>query len=100
RRAPRRSRPIGHNRRRGGHGVKPIRVLFFLTSPVRGGVEEVVLALLQRLDPDEFKVALAAPAELLDALGPDLDGVRVDTLAVHAESWWKRDELARLGAFM
>ena len=80
--------------------MKPIRLLFFLTSPVRGGVEEVVLALIRRLDPAEFRLALAAPAALLDALAPDFGAARVDTLAVAAESWLRRHEVARLGAFI
>lgn len=75
-------------------------LLFVLTSPVRGGVEEVVLALLQRLDRSEFRLALAAPPPLLDALAPDLAGVPVDTLGVAAESWGRRDEIARLAAFI
>ena len=75
-------------------------LLFVLTSPVRGGVEEVVLALLQRLDRSEFRLALAAPPPLLDALAPDLAGVPVATLGVAAESWGRRDEIARLAAFI
>jgi hypothetical protein len=42
--------------------MTPIRLLFVITSPTRGGIEEVVLALLRRLDPAEFRLALAAPA--------------------------------------
>ena len=52
--------------------MKPIRLLFVLTSPVRGGVEEVVLGLLRRLDPSEFRLGLAAPAPLLDGFAADL----------------------------
>jgi glycosyltransferase involved in cell wall biosynthesis len=80
--------------------VTPIRLLFVLTSPVRGGVEEVVLALLQRLDPGEFRLALAAPAPLLEAFAPDLVGVRVDAEAVAVESPLDRRGLARLSDFM
>jgi len=80
--------------------VTPIRLLFVLTSPVRGGVEEVVLALLRRLDPDEFRLAVAAPRPLLDAFGPDLTGIRVAAEAVAAESLRQRREVARLSAFM
>ena len=76
-----------------------IRLCFALTSPVRGGVEEVVLALLQRLDPGEFRTALAAPGSLLDAFAPDLSGVRVETLDVTAESWFAPRSLARLHGF-
>jgi glycosyltransferase involved in cell wall biosynthesis len=80
--------------------VKPIRLLFVLTSPVRGGVEEVVLALLQRLDPSEFRLGLAAPPPLLDALAPDLDGVRVDVVAAEAESWLRWQEVRKLDRFI
>ena len=80
--------------------MSPIRLLFVLTSPVRGGVEEVVLALLRRLDPGEFRLALAAPAALLEALAPDLAGVRLDTEAVAAESLRQRQEVGRLARFM
>jgi glycosyltransferase involved in cell wall biosynthesis len=76
--------------------VTPIRLLFVLTSPVRGGVEEVVLALLRRLDPTEFRLAVAAPRALLDAFGTDLAGVRVETEAVAAERLGQREEIRRL----
>ncbi len=61
--------------------MTPIGLMMILTSPVRGGVEEVALGLLQRLDPSEFRLSIAAPRALLDALAPDLAGVRLDTLA-------------------
>lgn len=80
--------------------MKRVSLLFALTSPVRGGVEEVVLALLRRLDPGEFKLALAAPQPLLDALAPDLGGVALDTQAVEAESWRRRGEVGKLSAFI
>jgi glycosyltransferase involved in cell wall biosynthesis len=77
--------------------VSAIRLLFVLTEPVRGGIEEVVLSLLRRLPADEFRVGLAAPAALLDALSPDLRGVRVD---VEPSDPYTRAGLARLGRFM
>jgi glycosyltransferase involved in cell wall biosynthesis len=80
--------------------MRPIRLMFALTSPVRGGVEEVVLALLQRLDPSEFELALAAPGTLLDALGAELGGARVATCDVQAESWLRGGDVRRLAAFM
>jgi len=80
--------------------VTPIRLLFVLTSPIRGGVEEVVLALLRRLDSSEFRMALAAPAALLDAFAPDLVGVRVDAEAVAVENPLDRAGLARLSGFI
>ena len=80
--------------------MTPVRLLFVLTSPVRGGVEEVVLALLRRLDPGEFRLALAAPRPLLDAFAPDLIGVRVDAEAVAVESPFDRAGLGQLSRFM
>src|ERR687888_81800 len=77
-----------------------VSVLFALTSPVRGGVEEVVLGLIRRLDPGEFRLALAAPQPLLDAFAPDLAGIALDTQPVEFESWRRRDEIARLSAFI
>lgn len=80
--------------------MKRVGVTFVLTSSVRGGVEEVVLGLLQRLDPSEFRLSIAGPPALLDALAPDLAGVAVDALAVNAQSWSHVREVARLAAFM
>jgi glycosyltransferase involved in cell wall biosynthesis len=80
--------------------VKRIGLMMILTSPVRGGVEEVALGLLQRLDPSEFRLSIAAPGALLDALAPDLAGVGLDTLAVEAESFAHVGHLRRLAAFM
>ena len=80
--------------------MSPLRLLFVLTSPVRGGVEEVVVALLQRLDPAAFRLALAAPRELLESLAPDLAGVPVTTAPVSAPSWRHVCEIRRLGAFI
>jgi len=77
--------------------VSAVRLLFVLTQPVRGGVEEVVLALLRRLDPGEFRLGLAAPRPLLDALGPDLAGVRVDAEAIAGDT---RSAFAPLAGFM
>jgi glycosyltransferase involved in cell wall biosynthesis len=80
--------------------MKRLSVLFALTSPVRGGVEEVVLALARRLDPGEFRLALAAPAPLLDAFAADLAGVAIETQAVEAESWRRCEEIGKLSAFI
>jgi glycosyltransferase involved in cell wall biosynthesis len=80
--------------------MKRTGLMFVLTSDARGGVEEVVLALLRRLDPGEFRLSLAAPRRLLDALAPDLTTVTVDTLAVHGDGWSHRSALGPLGAFM
>jgi len=74
--------------------------MFVLTSPTRGGVEEVVLALLKRLPCSEFRLALAAPRALLEAFGRDLDGMPVDIEPVAAESWRRRTEVSQLARFI
>jgi glycosyltransferase involved in cell wall biosynthesis len=66
----------------------PIRILFVLTSNVRGGVEAVVLSLLSRLDRSEFEPALAAPPRLLSALEKDLASHHVPTFPAAASSWF------------
>lgn len=77
-----------------------LRLMVVLTSPARGGIEEVALSLLQRLDPGDFALALAAPRALLDELAPDLSGVAVDARAIQAESWLQAGEVRRLGEFV
>jgi glycosyltransferase involved in cell wall biosynthesis len=77
-----------------------IGVLVSLTASTRGRVEEVVLALLQRLDPSEFRVALAAPPSLLDSFAGDLHGVPVEMEAVQADSWLRRRDVTRLSPFI
>ena len=77
-----------------------IGLLVSLTARTRGSVEEVVLALLQRLDPSEFRLALAAPSSLLDSFAGDLHGVPVEMEAVQADSWLRRGDVARLSAFL
>lgn len=77
-----------------------IGLLVVLAGATRGRVEDVVLALLQHLDPAEFRLALAAPQALLDSLAGDLHGVPVETEAVQADSWLRRGDIARLSAFI
>jgi glycosyltransferase involved in cell wall biosynthesis len=76
------------------------RVLFVLTSAVRGGVEEVVLSLLRRLDRREFTLGLAAPGRLLSALRSDLEGVEIEMAAVSAHSWLAFREVVKLARFV
>jgi glycosyltransferase involved in cell wall biosynthesis len=64
-------------------------IVYFLTSVVRGGVEEHVLSLVKRLDRRHFTVSLVAPPELLDAFEADLKGVEVQTLAVTVDAPWR-----------
>lgn len=49
-----------------------MRILYFLNTLVRGGVEEHVLTLANGLDRRRFEVSLACPGCLLELLKPDL----------------------------
>jgi glycosyltransferase involved in cell wall biosynthesis len=77
--------------------MSAVRLMFVLTSPVRGGVEEVVVSLARHLDPGEFHLSIAAPGALLDSLAPDLAGVAIDAQAVQAE---RPSEVPRLSRFI
>jgi glycosyltransferase involved in cell wall biosynthesis len=80
--------------------VSRIGVLVSLTAPARGRVEDAVLALLQRLDPAEFRLALVAPPALLEGVAGELHGVPVDIEAAQADSWLRRRDVSRLSAFI
>lgn len=77
-----------------------LRLLFFLNSPVRAGVEEVVLALIQRLDRARFEVHLAAPQPLLDSFAPDLKGCPVQVLPIHLVSFRQWDAMKTLVRYL
>jgi glycosyltransferase involved in cell wall biosynthesis len=77
-----------------------LRVLLFSTSIVRGGVEEVILALAQGLDPREFDVHLAAPRQLLESFQPDLDDCPAKTLAIRLDSWKKLGDIRRFLGYL
>lgn len=79
-------------------GRERVRILFALTSPARGGVEEVVLSLLRGLPQDEFESALAAPAALLHLLADDLRDLGVRTTAVAADGWSAPRKVAALAS--
>lgn len=78
----------------------PIRLLFFLNSPVRAGVEEVVLALIKRMDPKCFELHLAAPQALLDAFGSELHGCGVHTLPLHLYSFRQWGQIRRFLSYL
>ncbi len=73
-----------------------LRLLFFLTSSVHGGIEEHVLSLLQRLPHDRFRTGLACPPELIDAMKSDLHGLPVTVFPVRATGWTQWRDLWQL----
>ena len=76
--------------------MRPRRILYFLNSSVRAGVEEHVLSLLAGLDRDRYVSALCCPAPLLDAFASDLAALPVTCYPVDATSWTRPREMARL----
>ena len=65
----------------------PIKILYFLNSTVRGGVEEHVLCLLRGLDRTRFRPVLVAPGRLLDKLADDLAPLKVRAYRVKIRHW-------------
>jgi glycosyltransferase involved in cell wall biosynthesis len=70
------------------HDGAEVRILHYLCSSVRGGIEEHVLALLARLKCHGFRSYLAAPQRLLDLMGAELAAAEVATAAVGRSSPW------------
>lgn len=52
--------------------VRPLSVLYFSNSLVRGGAEEHIATLLRGLDRARFRASLVCTPEVADQLGPDL----------------------------
>ncbi|ETX01853.1 MAG: hypothetical protein ETSY1_05850 [Candidatus Entotheonella factor] len=73
-----------------------LRLLFFLNSGVRGGIEEHVLSLLQHLPRDHFRFALACPPELIEAMTGDLTDLPVTVFPVRATGWTQWREMLHL----
>lgn len=78
--------------------MRRIALLFILTSPVRAGAEEVVLSLLSRLDRREFRLGLACPRPLFDAMASELQALDVETFQAAADSWLKPNEIEKLAS--
>jgi len=77
-----------------------LRILFFVNSSVRAGVEEVVLSLVKGLDRGRFEVHLAAPEALLSSFAADLNNCAVKTIPVAFDSLWQWSEMRRLVRYL
>ena len=76
--------------------MKPYRLLFFLHSGVRAGLEEHVLSLLQELSRERFVLGLACPPALIQAMATELASLPVSLYPVEATGWERISELCRL----
>lgn len=74
-----------------------IKVLYFLTSPVRGGVEEHVLSMIQRMDRRRFAIVLVCPPALLAAFRDDLADLPVETFPIVVDTPTRPGHLVNLG---
>ncbi len=72
-------------------GLSPItakiKILYFLNSVVRGGVEEHVLGLLKNIDKDKFEPILVCPEKLIGLLQEDLEDLKVKYYAIDIRRW-------------
>jgi glycosyltransferase involved in cell wall biosynthesis len=75
--------------------MRRVPILFFLTSSVRGGVEEVVLSLIRGLEGPAWATHLAAPAALLRTFKPALDECGARTLELALWSWRQLHDIER-----
>lgn len=64
-----------------------LKILYFLNSLIRAGVEEHVLGLLKNIDKNKFEPILVCPHPLLDLLKEDLEKLGIKTYAVCIRRW-------------
>lgn len=74
---------------------KKIKVLYFLNSVVRAGVEEHVLGLLQQLDRTKFEPILVCPKELIDLMRADLENIKIKYYPVCIRRWRHKGEIKK-----
>lgn len=64
-----------------------IKIIYFLNSTIRGGVEEHVLSVLEKLDRNRFEPIFVGPKELIALIEKELDRYQVPSYAVSIFSW-------------
>ena len=72
------------------------KVLYFLNSSIRGGVEEHVLSLLRLIDREAFEPVLVCPADLLKLIEPELHAYNVRYYPLCIRKW---THLKGIGAY-
>ncbi|MGB9606521.1 MAG: glycosyltransferase family 4 protein, partial [Bryobacteraceae bacterium] len=75
-------------------------VMLLVNSRVRGGVEEVVVALAKGLASRNYETHLAAPAPLLESWRAELAGQRVRQVAVELGGLRRAGEFGRLARYL
>ena len=72
-----------------------IKTLYFLNSTVRGGVEEHVLSILEKLDRTRFEPVVVCPQELISLIEAELKTYQVRSHAVFIHSWLNFGEIIK-----
>ena len=72
-----------------------VKVLYFLNSLVRGGVEEHVLGLLRGIDRDKFEPVLVCPQKLIDLIKDELMKAQVRYYPVCIRRWRNIGEIGK-----
>lgn len=73
----------------------PIKILYFLNSIVRAGVEEHVLGLLKNIDKSKFEPILVCPQKLIELLREDLKELKIKYYAVDIRKWRRLREIVK-----
>ncbi|MCX5699824.1 MAG: glycosyltransferase [Candidatus Omnitrophica bacterium] len=76
-------------------GRGKFKILYFLNSVVRAGVEEHVLGLLKNVDKNKFEVILVCPQELIALLKRELEELKVKYYAVNIRRWRSLGEIIK-----
>jgi glycosyltransferase involved in cell wall biosynthesis len=76
--------------------MKKIIIAYFLISEVRAGVEEHVLDLMSRLDPQRFEISLICTPKLAVALENDLKTLPVRVHEIKIQGWTDLNSINKL----
>jgi len=88
-------RPLPSTALRTSQGQSPIKILYFLNSIARGGVEEHVLGLLKNIDKSKFEAILVCPQQLVDLLKKELEEIKVKYYAGDIRKWTSLWEVSK-----
>ncbi len=77
-----------------------IKIIYFLNSTTRGGVEEHVLRLMGGLDKERFEPVVVCPGALLDLMGEDIEALKIRAHAVNLRRWWHIGEIKKFLAVL
>ncbi|MFA5156295.1 MAG: glycosyltransferase [Candidatus Omnitrophota bacterium] len=72
-----------------------LKVLYFLNSVVRAGVEEHVLRLIEGLDKTQFEPILICPRQLIEQIKPDLERLQIKFYSVDIRRWRNLSEIKK-----